>query len=192
MAPGLKHLKDGEEFFVVYVVVEFNRGKQPEVEQDWVDTVFQFNGEDGAKGVVGGISFNNDQDVGDPLCKGRSGGESLLERVEGILALVRSNPRGVFLGQTSERDGDVGVEQDKSAVEVCKAKERPDVPYLTGGWPLDNIADFDRVHSKFLKRQDIFEILHGVRVEFALVRTEIQPVFLELAENFLNVLLMFF
>lgn len=59
MSPGGEHLKDGEEFLVMRVVVQFRRVESPGVERDWTDRAIRENvGEHGGNSVVRGVSLD--------------------------------------------------------------------------------------------------------------------------------------
>ena len=61
--------------------------------------------------------------------------EEGFEGVEGGLAGGRPVPGEVLLGEVNERSGDIGVIRNEMSVEVCEAKEGPDVFDFLGGRP---------------------------------------------------------
>jgi hypothetical protein len=68
LMPVLEGLKDGEEFLVISVIVEFHRINGVGMESDRVDfTVGGVNGEDGHKSIVQGIHLDHDLGVRHPM-----------------------------------------------------------------------------------------------------------------------------
>ena len=61
MSLGLECFKYCQEFLVMNVVIQFQRGKSVEIESDWME--FRIRGvdrEDCSKSVIGDISFDDD------------------------------------------------------------------------------------------------------------------------------------
>ena len=54
--------------------------------------------------------------------------------------------------------------------------------------PLEDSADLVVGHGETVCGQDVSEVFHGVLVEFALIRSSVEPMFAELAEHLLDVL----
>ena len=69
MTPYLKSFEDGEQFFIMDIVVEFGGCKGAGVESNGVDfSVCQgYCGEDGGEGVVQCIRFNYEWRAQDPV-----------------------------------------------------------------------------------------------------------------------------
>ena len=105
------------------VVVEFRRGERPGVECNRMDSVFEANGDDGSESVVGGVRLNDNRNVWDPLGQCQSGGEGLLEGVEGFLALFGPDPRSDLAGEASEGDHDIGVERNEAMIKIGKSQK---------------------------------------------------------------------
>jgi hypothetical protein len=83
--------------------------------------VWRNNGEDGHKGIIGGIGFHNELSVGDPVYKDQSYCESFLECIESHSTIPREIPLDVFLSQSHEQDCDIIV-VDELSVEIGKSK----------------------------------------------------------------------
>ena len=68
MSPDMESFKNGKEFFVVGVVVQFGRGESMEVESNQMYFIGVVgDGENGTKCIVGGVSLNNDRMIRDPM-----------------------------------------------------------------------------------------------------------------------------
>ena len=81
MLPDMEGFKDCQQFFVVGVVVELQGSKSLGVISHGVDfTGVCFNGEDGTKGIVRGVSLNNDRSIRDPMSENRCRGKGGLVR----------------------------------------------------------------------------------------------------------------
>ena len=153
MSPNLKSRVDGQEFFVMSVVVQFGWGKGTGVKRDRVDVhVRSLCGEDCGNSVVGGISLNDDRSIRNPVRKDRSGNERFLEGLERIPAFVRKQPRSSFPGKARKRNNDTGVIMYEATVEIGEPKERLHVFDFPRFGPILNDADFSRVHSKTFRR----------------------------------------
>ena len=62
VSPLMEGIKDGEEFFVVCVVVEFGTDKGPRVKGNWVHLAIRSDGgKDSRQGVIGSVYFNNER-----------------------------------------------------------------------------------------------------------------------------------
>ena len=73
------------------------------------------------------------------------------------------------------------------AVEVRESEERLDIVDFLRLRPLEDSADLVVGHGKTVRRQDVSEVFHGVLVEFALVRSGVEPMLAEPAEHLLDV-----
>src|SRR5215467_10612812 len=83
MSPDTEGLEDGQKFLVMSVIVSLGGVKGAGVESNRVDfTVFRDHGENGHESIVGGISFDNELGVRDPVGENRSGSEGLLQCLE--------------------------------------------------------------------------------------------------------------
>ena len=61
VSPLMEGIEDGEEFFVMCIVVEFGADKGLRVKGDWVHlAVGGDGGKDSCQGIVGSVSFNNE------------------------------------------------------------------------------------------------------------------------------------
>ena len=90
--------------------------------------------------MVGGIGFNCDLGVWDPMGEDQHCGKSLFKGSESQLALIGEVPSGTILGEACEWHSDFGVSINEVSVEVGKTKERLNVFDLPGFRPiLDNL-----------------------------------------------------
>ncbi|KIK99343.1 hypothetical protein PAXRUDRAFT_790281, partial [Paxillus rubicundulus Ve08.2h10] len=96
---------DGEEFFVMGVIVELQSGEGPGVESD---------GKDASDGIVKGIGLNNDRGIWHPMSKNWSGGEGFFQVLESRPAFVREVPQSIFLGEAGEWNNNVGIIKDEA------------------------------------------------------------------------------
>ena len=78
------------------------------------------DGQDCTKSVVGGIGFNDNRRVGNPMCKNRCCCESFLQNIESIMSGIGEMPRSVLPSELGERNRDVGVVRNKTTVEIGK------------------------------------------------------------------------
>ena len=84
--PNLESFKDGQQFFVMCVVVQLHHSESARVKGNWVNfIIFINNGEDCSKSIVRGIGFHNELSIRNPMSEDRGGGKYFLERVESIL-----------------------------------------------------------------------------------------------------------
>jgi hypothetical protein len=68
VSPDTEGFKNGKEFFVVGVVVQFGRGEGTGVESDRMYFIGVVgDGENGTESIVGGVSLNNDRTIRDPM-----------------------------------------------------------------------------------------------------------------------------
>src|ERR1700733_3112755 len=68
MPPPLESLEDGQEFFIMSIVVKFRGGKSAGVESNGVDfSIGERNGENCGDSIVGRISFNRHRSIWDPV-----------------------------------------------------------------------------------------------------------------------------
>ena len=81
------------------------------------------NGEDRAKGIVRGISLNNNGFVRDPMSEDWGRGEGGLKGLERLSSGIKEIPRGTLAGELSKRNDNVGIVRDEMSVEVCEAQE---------------------------------------------------------------------
>ena len=84
--------------------------------------------------------------------------EEGFEGVKGSLAGRGAIPREVFLGEVNEGSGNVGVVRDETTVEVCKAKEGPDILDFFGSWPTGNSIQFDGAYGKLAQFDNHSEV----------------------------------
>ena len=82
----------------------------------------------------------------------QSGSEGAFQGLKGLLCILGEVPSHTLASKTGKRDNNVGVFQDESSVEVCKAKERLDVFHLPGFRPILYGLDFCGVHLQTIFR----------------------------------------
>ena len=84
--PNFKSFKNGKQFFVMCVVVQFCHSKNAGVKANQMDFIFFINNvKNCSKSIVQSISFHDELSIRNPISENRSGGECLLERVESIM-----------------------------------------------------------------------------------------------------------
>ena len=68
VSPDMEGFKDGKEFLIMSIVVEFRSTEGVGVEGHRVDfSRVSFNRQDGSESIIGGIGLNNDRSVQDPM-----------------------------------------------------------------------------------------------------------------------------
>lgn len=190
MVPGVEGFKDGQQFLVMDIVVEFRSSESVGVEHHWANlAIWAGNGENAGDSVVGGISLDDDQSTWNPMSEDRSGSEGTFELLERG-TVVGENPRSVFLRESSQRDNNVRVVEDELAVEIGKAKERLDVLHLARFPPILNCLDHGIRHSETTRRKQETEVFNRIHVEFTFFGLHKKAVFLEPREDFFDMPLM--
>ena len=92
--------EDHKEFLVMGIIVSLRRSHSAGVEHNWLEfTIGASDGENTSDSIVGGISFNGERSIGDPMSKDRSGGKGLLQGVESGATLIGEIPRRSLVGQ---------------------------------------------------------------------------------------------
>jgi len=105
----------------VSIIVEFSASKSAGVESHGVIiTGVGLDRENGTKSIVGGVSFYDDGFVGDPVSENGSGNESGLECFERFACFISEFPFDTFASESSERNNDVGVVGNETAIEVSE------------------------------------------------------------------------
>ena len=156
VTPTLERFEDGQELLVVDIVIELRAGEGAGVESDWVEFIFgSEDGEDCSEGVVGGISFNDNLGVRNPMGKNRSRSESLLERPEGFPTSIGEVPSYTFPSESGERNYDVRIFLNEAVIKVAETKEGLNVLDIPRFWPVQDSSDFLRGYCKSFRRQDI-------------------------------------
>ena len=77
-------------------------------------------GEDCSKGVVGGIGFNDNLGVRQPMGKNRSTSKSLLESIKYFSTLFGKVPRNILPSELGKWDNNVGVFLNEAMVEITE------------------------------------------------------------------------
>ena len=123
VSPDFEGFEDHEQLLVVYVIVEFWGSETLGVKGDQVNfrVFWRYDGENGSKGVVGGISFKDDLCVCNLMSQYWSGGKGFFEHFEGFSAFWSEIPNNFFSSQTCEWNCDIGVVKNESSVEICKS-----------------------------------------------------------------------
>ena len=78
------------------------------------------DGQNCTKSIVGGIGFDDNRCVGNPMYKNRCCCESFLQSIESIASRIGEMPWSVLSSESGERNRDVGVVQNKMMVEIGK------------------------------------------------------------------------
>ena len=100
VSPDTEGFKDGKEFLVKSIVVEFRSTEGAGMESHGVDFPgVSFNRQDGSESVVGGISLNNDGPVWNPMGQDRRGGECGLQGFKGLPSGIGEVPSGALTGE---------------------------------------------------------------------------------------------
>ena len=144
MMPYFECFENGEQFFVMDIVVELRWGKSLRVKGNWMDFTigWKYGGKDGSEGIVQGIYFNDKWRAWNTVGQDWHSGEGFLQGHEGGVALIGEVPSCSFTSETSERNSDFGVFQNKTLIEIGKAQEGLDVFNLSGFGPILNDLDF--------------------------------------------------
>lgn len=170
VSPSPEGFENSQEFLIVSVVVQFGGRESTGVESDGMDfSIRSSDREDGGDCIIGGIRFQSHLGVWEPVGKDWSRGESFLEVLERFSAIVGKVPLDVLLGETSERNDDVGVVVNETTVEVGKSEEGLNIPDFPWRRPFGNGLDFNGIHGETFGREDVTEIFDSVRGEGALV-----------------------
>lgn len=187
MSPNTKSFEDGEEFFVVGIVVQFGGSERAGVEGDRMDFGVRYNDrKDSCNCVIRSVCFENERSTGNEVCEDRSGDESLFERIEGFKTFFVEVPFDGFSGEADKRKDYVGVMTDESPIKVGKPQERLDVLHFAGFRPVLDNLDFSRIHSQTVRRKKESKILNSILVKSTFVGSSVEPMFSESSENFLN------
>ncbi|KIK12604.1 hypothetical protein PISMIDRAFT_120588, partial [Pisolithus microcarpus 441] len=124
MAEGLKNC---QKLFVMGVIIEFGSGKCVGVESDGAKLAIR---------AIGGVGFDSDWHIGNPMGKYGSRGEGVFEVDEGGVAFLRKIPRHIFLGEVGQWHDYLRIVMDESLIEVHEPKEGLDVPNFTWFRPI--------------------------------------------------------
>ena len=87
MSPGLECFKNGQEFFVVCVIVQLCSMKRTRVKCNQMNLIVRRNDrKDSSNSIVRSISFDNEWSIRFPMSKNWSISESEFEFIESVLA----------------------------------------------------------------------------------------------------------
>ncbi|KIK76177.1 hypothetical protein PAXRUDRAFT_170675, partial [Paxillus rubicundulus Ve08.2h10] len=135
VVPRVECFVNGEEFFVMDVIVELQSGVGLGVEHDWAEfVIWAADGKDAGDSIVRGVSLNNDRGIRHPMSQDWSRGEGIFQTLE------------------SGQNNDVGMIIDETVVEVGEAEEGRDVLNFPRFWPIGNGFDFAGRHDKNYNR----------------------------------------
>lgn len=100
MLPDFEGLENCKQFFVMDIIIQLWGSKGMGMKGDQVDlTIIGKDRKNCTQCIVGGISFNNNLSIGNPLCKHRYRSESLLKLIECLMTLLREIPSSIFVGE---------------------------------------------------------------------------------------------
>jgi len=121
VSPNLEGFKDGKQFLVICVIIQFHHSKSVGVKGNWMNfIIFVNNEEDCSKSIVRDISFYNELSIGNPISEDRCGSKCFLERVKSILTGGVELPRNVLLGEACQWNNNVRVVKDKLAIKISE------------------------------------------------------------------------
>jgi hypothetical protein len=124
VTPSPKRLVNGEQFFVMGVIVELWSGQSLGEVGDWPDLfVGAMERENASNGIIRGIGLQYHRSVRRPMSEDRRGGESILERAESRVTGFTEVPRSTLASESSQRSDYVGIIINEAAVEICKTEE---------------------------------------------------------------------
>ncbi|KIK76502.1 hypothetical protein PAXRUDRAFT_169742, partial [Paxillus rubicundulus Ve08.2h10] len=172
--PGAECFVDGEEFFVMSVIVEFQSSEGPGVECDWVEfIIWAVDGKDASDGVVGDVSLNDDRGTRHPMSQNGSRGEGIFKTPESRVAFIGEVPWSVFPCEASEQNNNVGIIENEVVVEVDKNYNRAeglDVSDFPRFQPISDSFDFVSGHHQATMGEEVSEVFNGGGVEFTFLR----------------------
>src|SRR5882672_1526048 len=106
------------------VIIEFQSGKSLGVECNQMQLAIQCgNRKDSGESVVGGVSFDCNLSVWDPMGKDWSCGESLFKCFKGGMALIRKVPGGTLAGKMHKQNSDFRISINEMTIEVGETEE---------------------------------------------------------------------
>lgn len=178
VAEVFKGADDGEEFFVVDIVVLFGwqhgfgvKGNRvPAIKSVWL---FQ----DGSKGKVACVCDDAERQGRVWEAQDRGSGEGFDEGAESRVLVGMPGEGGVLLGKFKERASNGGVILDKSAVEITEAEEGLEIFEFLREWPVGNAGKFCRVHFDLAMRNDDAKVVDRRLVKGTFLRLEVEVVF---------------
>ena len=154
MSPGFERFENGQKFFIVSIVVQLHGGETLGKEGDWMDLTIRVGlGEDCRDSVVRRVRLDDYRSVWGPVRQNWGGGERFLEVLECGAALVGEAPDGAFPSKTSERNNDLRVIADESAIEIHEAQEGLYIADFPWFGPILNAIHFGWVHREAIRRQ---------------------------------------
>ncbi|KIK75997.1 hypothetical protein PAXRUDRAFT_74074, partial [Paxillus rubicundulus Ve08.2h10] len=170
MVPGVECFMDGEEFFIMGVIVEFQSGEGLGVECDRAEfIIWAVDGKDTSDGVVRGVSLDNDRGIRNPMSKNGSGSEGIFQVPESGAAFIGEVPRSVFPSEVSKQNNNVRIIEDEAAVEVGKTKEGLDVSDFLRFQPISDSFDSVSRHCQATRGEEVSEVFDGGGVEFTFI-----------------------
>ncbi|KIK16423.1 hypothetical protein PISMIDRAFT_113421, partial [Pisolithus microcarpus 441] len=124
--------------------------------------------------------------------KDRGCGESFLEAIEGVLTVLRENPRGILPCEMSKGYHYIRVVIDKLMVKVGKAQEGLNALHLTRFRPVSDGLNLTLGHCQTIGREKESKVFDRLGVGLTLLRFGIETVFPESAKNLVNMFFVVF
>ncbi|KIO03940.1 hypothetical protein M404DRAFT_144517 [Pisolithus tinctorius Marx 270] len=124
------------------------------------------------------------------MSENRSGAEGILQVEESGVALLRKVPRSTLLHEVSEWNDNVRVVINELSIEIGKTKEGLDVLHLPWLRPVTDCLNLLSRHGETGGRENIAEVLDGVRVKLTLLWLGIETMLSKAAEYLFYVFVM--
>src|SRR5260370_14664310 len=112
-------------------------------------------------------------------CKHRGGGDSILQRIKGLLLSCAPQPVLRLPSERMKGAGDFGEVPDEPPVEVHKPYEGLDILYFCRLWPVSDPLYLDGVHRYMVLGDANPEVVHLLMFEFAFLWSEKQLIGVE-------------
>ncbi|KIK25323.1 hypothetical protein PISMIDRAFT_97008, partial [Pisolithus microcarpus 441] len=148
--PMVEGLENCQKLLVMGVIIEFGSSKCVAVESDGVKLAIR---------AIGGIGFDSDWHIGNPMGEYGSRGEGIFEVDEGRVAFLRKIPSHIFLGEAGQWHNYLRIVMDESSIEVCKPKEGLNVLDFLWFGPITDGLNLVSRHSQTRGREDVAKVL---------------------------------
>ena len=103
VASDFESFKNGQEFFVIDIMIQLHGDESPGVKDNWVNfIIFIHNGKDGNKNIFRDICFYNKLSIGDLVGKDEHEDECFLKEVNSIMAEVVKLPEDILLNEVDQ------------------------------------------------------------------------------------------
>src|SRR6266498_1065847 len=103
------------------------------------------------------------------MCEYGHSGKCFLKHGKSHVCLVGKLECDSFAGESDERYNNVGIVENEAMVKISEAEEGLNILYFLHLRPILNYLNFDLVHGESLGRQDVFKVLHLLRVKLTFV-----------------------